>query len=92
MLKKWSAKLCFSLKFKEEIHENKHTQTHKKRPPNKTEISMGIPSWWSVQYDENGRINYVSDGGKVFYSIDKVKEWRIHGPFEDVDWDDVPSF
>lgn len=60
------------------------------RSPNHYEVSAGVPEWFHV-YVTNREVEYITQDGRRFQSISEVNEWRMYGPFEEMDGD-IPSF
>lgn len=60
------------------------------RAPNRYEVSKGVPEWFHV-YVINREVEYITQNGRRFQSISEVNEWRMHGPFEEME-EDIPSF
>lgn len=61
-----------------------------KRTPTCEEILKGVPEWYICEETLDG-ITYIDPNGRRFLSLEDVREYRLNGPFEDVDWS-VPSF
>lgn len=60
------------------------------RSPNNYEVSEGVPEWFHV-YVTNHFVEYITQNGRRFQSISEVNEWRMYGPFEEME-KDIPSF